>query len=300
MKEFVKAEKLIRQYLKEGTGFKYEGIDYVIKFSGKPRPKKGKGEPKTDIYVYAVSTDGKYEKEFKISYKKLNAEFLENKMKKYRAEQIFGSDWQSVITNSIEKIEDKFKKRTLLYLNSYKQTRAGSMTLGWKFELFNKQQGELSGLMENLTEEQVYEIYAGEKLEERKRDSKVKGEIIPKSGVADYILFTDKVDSAQDIIDKSVRIKEYVKDNPDIYFGCKALNYNSKKKKIEGNRDLVVQVDWFVEKEKLEAKLEFEKPLLCSGKDMKMKAEQCLKDMKKKDATQITEEEISGISIYKK
>lgn len=298
MPDYIDAEELIRQYLKVGTIFNYEGVDYVVKISGKPKPQKGSGGPKTDIYVCASSDFG--EREFKISYKKENADFLENKMGETRAEQIFGDEWAEIIKKNTKKIENEFKKVPLIYLKQKGRTKEGSMTLGWRFELFNKLQGGLSGKMEDMSYEQVYEVYAGQKLKEIKRDAKVNNVVIPNSGVAEFILVEDNVSSAQDIVDKMAYIKDYIIEHPEVYFGCKALNYRSKKKKIEGNRALSVQVDWFVESNVLEATIEFDHPLMRKGNEMKNIAESCLKVMEKQDATCLNENDIKDVVVYKK
>lgn len=298
MPDFIKAEEIIRQYFKQGAKFVYDNREYTVKMSGKPKPQKGKGEPKTDIYIQAESDSNEWE--IRLSYKKRNADFLENKMRSKRAEQIFGSKWKSIIEESTSKISEVFQSVPLLYQDAKGRTEEGSMTLGWRFELFNKLQGDLSGLVENMTSEQVYEIYAGEKLEKRKRDAKINGIIVPNSGIAEYILVEDDITSTQEVIDKMVPIRAYISEHPDVYFGCKALNYRTKKKKIEGNRALAVQVDWHVTSAVLEADIEFSSPLTRNGKEMKNIAEQCLKVMNKKDATQINENETKGVLFYKK
>lgn len=298
MADFIEAEEVVRKFFPKGTTFDYEGEEYMVIDSGKPLPQKGKGEPKTDIYVCAQSEDTT--KEFKISYKKKNADFLENKMKSDRAEQIFGANWKEIIEENTKRISDRFEETPVLFLDQRKKTEPGSMTLGWRFELFNKLQGGLSGKMENMTRDQVYEVYAGKKLEERKRNAKVNGKVISNSGTADYILVTDEVESAQDIINRMQPIGEYIDENPDIYFGCKALNYRSKKKKMEGNRALSVQVDWHVEDEKLSIDIEYEKPLMRDGKQMKAAVETCLKLLQKKDATDFDSNELEDIPVYKK
>ena len=298
MADFIEAEEVVRKFFPKGTTFDYEGEEYMVIDSGKPLPQKCKGEPKTDIYVCAQSEGTT--KEFKISYKKKNADFLENKMKSDRAEQIFGANWKEIIEENTKRISDRFEETPVLFLDQRKKTEPGSMTLGWRFELFNKLQGGLSGKMENLTRDQVYEVYAGKKLEERKRNAKVNGKVIPNSGTADYILVTDEVESAQDIINRMQPIGEYIDENPDIYYGCKALNYRSKKKKMEGNRALSVQVDWHVEDEKLSIDIEYEKPLMRDGKQMKAAVETCLKLLQKKDATEFDSKELEDIPVYKK
>lgn len=298
MADFIEAEEVVRKFFPKGTTFDYEGEEYMVIDSGKPLPQKGKGEPKTDIYVCAQSEGTT--KEFKISYKKKNADFLENKMKSDRAEQIFGANWKEIIEENTKRISDRFEETPVLFLDQRKKTEPGSMTLGWRFELFNKLQGGLSGKMENMTRDQVYEVYAGKKLEERKRNAKVNGKVIPNSGTADYILVTDEVESAQDIINRMQPIGEYIDENPDIYFGCKALNYRSKKKKMEGNRALSVQVDWHVEDKKLSIDIEYEKPLMRDGKQMKTAVQTCLKLLQKKDATEFDSKELEDIPVYKK
>lgn len=55
-----------------------------------------KGEPKTDIYVLAKD-EKDITREFKISYKKPNADFLENKTSAERAELLFGSHWKNIV-----------------------------------------------------------------------------------------------------------------------------------------------------------------------------------------------------------
>lgn len=302
MATFTEAENIIRRYLKEGTRFTMDGIEYVVKLSGKPCPqKKNQGEPKTDIYVYAES--GGACKELRISYKKTNAHFLENKMRSERAAQIFGDDWQSVIEGSTKKVSAAFNNVALVYLDKPKggRTEQGSITLGWRFELFNTIQGELSGKMD-MNPEQVYEAYAGEKLADIKKNAKVGDKIISDSGTAEYILIAneDEVSSAQDIIDKMRPIKEYIQDHPDIYFGCKALNYRSLKKKIEGNRSLAVHVDYRVTEGVLEADINFENPLEIKGNEVKKNIEKCLREMGKEDATKLNDEDVRGIKIYRK
>ena len=298
MPDYIEAEEIIRRFFEPGTKFVYDNKEYTVMMSGKPKPKKGKGEPKTDIYIQAESDSD--ELVIRLSYKKRNADFLENKMGSERAEQIFGQEWKNIVEESTRKISEIFQSVPLLYHDAKGRTEEGSMTLGWRYELFNKPQGDLSGLVENMTCEQVYEVYAGEKLEERKRDARINGIIVPNSGIAEYILVEDNISSTQEVIDKMVPIREYINEHPDVYFGCKALNYRTKKKKIEGNRALSVQVDWHVTSDVLEADIEFSRPLTRNGKEMKNIAEQCLKIMNKKDATQINENETNGVVVYKK
>lgn len=263
MGDFGDAERRILAFMTEGTEFVFQDKKYKVIFSGKPTCHKG--EPKTDIYILAESEHDKTE--IKISYKKENADFIENKMSAERAEQLFGTDWEGIIEQSTTAIRDRFEERMLIYKNKYKRTEKGAITLGWKFELLNKNSGDLSGKM-LLTEEQVIDVYAGSNLSEDKRNAMVCGQVIEDSGIANYILMDEDVHSAQDVIDKMIPITEYVKLHPDIYFACKALNYRTFAEKWDGDRPLSVQVFWDAEENKLVPKLVYDKPLTIKGNEV--------------------------------
>lgn len=92
MGDFGDAERRILGFMAAGAGFKFNGEHYIVVLSDKPTCYKG--EPKTDIYILAKSKVN--EIEIKISYKKENADFIENKMSAERAEQLLeliGSKW---------------------------------------------------------------------------------------------------------------------------------------------------------------------------------------------------------------
>lgn len=260
MKNFINAEKLVSEYMKVGETFTKTGKTYTVVKSGKPISNKVKGEPKTDVYVLAVDEDNNYI-ELKISYKKSNADFIENKIKASRAKQILGENWQEIILKQIQLIHDKFEDRHLIYKNKYGNTEQGSITLGWRYELINKTGGKLSGKC-NFTREQVLEAYKGNNLEPGKTDAKVNGEIIKKSGIADYILIgDDEIKCSQDVIDKMELIEDYVTKYPDLYYVCKAVNYRTLSDKYETGRDLAVIVEWSLSDKKLDGKLIFDNPL---------------------------------------
>lgn len=263
MGDFGDAERRILAFMTEGTKFVFREKEYKVVLSGKPTCHKG--EPKTDIYILAKSETDKVE--IKISYKKENADFIENKMSAERAEQLFGTEWKEIIEQSTTAISDKFEERMLIYKNKFKRTEKGAITLGWKFELLNKNSGELSGKM-LLTEEQVIDVYAGSNLSNDKKNAKVCGQVIENSGVANYILMDEDVHSAKNVIDKMIPIKEYVKIHPDIYFACKALNYRTFAEKWDGDRPLSVQVFWDAKENKLVPKLVYDKPLMVKGNEV--------------------------------
>lgn len=285
MGDFGDAERRILAFMTEGTEFVFQEKEYKVLLSGKPTCYKG--EPKTDIYILAESSSD--EVEIKISYKKENADFIENKMSAERAEQLFGDDWANIIEQSTTSISDRFEERMLIYKNKFKRTEKGAITLGWKFELLNKNSGDLSGKM-LLTEEQVIDVYAGSNLSNDKRNAMVAGQVIENSGVANYILMDENVHSAQDVIDKMVPIKEYVNMHPDIYFACKALNYRTFAEKWDGDRPLSVQVYWNAEENKLVPELVYDKPLIVKGNEVANRLLQYMKALNIKTTDDIDDD----------
>lgn len=272
MPDFGDAERRILSYFMLGTKFVFKGQNFEVIEAGKPTCPSG--EPKTDIYVLAKS--GSNEEEIKISYKKENADFLENKTNSERAEQLFGPNWREIIERSTLGIRDRFEGRSLIFKEKAGRTEKGAITLGWKFELLNKPGGDLSGRMD-LTPQQVYDVYAGTNLSSDKRDASVNGKIIRNSGVADYILMRDDVSSAQEIIECMVPIEEHVRLHPDIYFACKALNYRTYHEKYDGNRPLSVQVGWTIDDGKLTHELIFDHPLEMNGDAMANRLLNCMR-----------------------
>jgi len=261
-KKFSANEQKIRDLLDVGSNFILNDKIYSVVMVGKPGCKKG--EPKTDIYVKAKLKDSDIEIELKISFKQKNADFIENKINSERAKQILGDEWRSKICDGLKIILDKFESSYLIYKKDYKKTNKGSITLGWKFELLNKLSGNLSGGIE-LTEEQVMDVYAGTNLSKDKKDATVCNQVIINSGIANYILIEGDFESTQDVVDKLIPIKAYVKKYPKVYFACKALNYRMIQNKYDGNRPLSVYVNWYVSKGKLCSEIIYDKPLVYGG-----------------------------------
>lgn len=292
MGDFGDAERRILALMKEGTEFTFQGGDYKVVLSGKPTCHKG--EPKTDIYILAKSASDEAEPketEIKISYKKENADFIENKMSAERAEQLFGENWMSVIERSTSAVKEKFEKRALIYRNKYKRTEKGAITLGWKYELLNKISGELSGKLP-LTEDQIVDVYAGSNLSEDKRNAMVGGRTVKDSGVANYILMDEGVTSAQEVIDRMIPVPEYVKGHPNIYFACKALNYRTFKKKWDGDRPLSVFVRWSVEENRLVPELVYDNPLVVKGNEVADRLLSCLDKLKIKTTDDLNDQNV--------
>lgn len=258
---FGDAERHICGLFSRGNHFLYGGIKYEVQFVGKPTCSRG--EPKTDVYVLASSVRGT--QEFKISFKQENANFLENKTNSERAELLFGPYWQDIICNATTALHREFESRPLIYKQSFRRTEAGAITLGWKFELLNVDSGQLSGDM-LLTRDQIIDVYSGTNLTGDKRDASVNGRTIRGSGVANFILFEEyRPRTIQEAADMLITVEDYVDENPNVYFACKALNYRSFVDKYDGNRPLAVYVDWRVERNMLVSELVYDTPLLQGG-----------------------------------
>jgi len=272
MADFINSEKDVIEKFPVGTNFILNGKTYTVSNIGKPSPSNGRGEPKTDVYIKANSAND--EIELKISIKQTNADFLENKMTKDRIIQVFGKDWNIVVFNCIDSIRSNFYNKKLIFKAKSGRVREGSMTLGWRFEIANKNQGELSGLLPLDKTPQYYrEVLSGDNLEEGKRNSKVNGVVIQNSGVAEYILEVDKNErfpTAQEIIDNIELINDYIIDKK-LYFTCKASNVLIKPagtRKVEGNRALSVYLKWIADNGRLNYSLNFDKPFDVKGQDV--------------------------------
>ncbi|HDR1923869.1 hypothetical protein SAMN05421675_0949 [Pasteurella multocida] len=293
MLTFSEAEQNIKAYFNIGDVVSFKGENYNVINVGKPTSPHG--EPKTDLYI--LLQNEKNNIEIKISYKKSNADFLENKIKAERAEQLFGSDWQKIIRDSTLSIKDMFLNKPLIYKNSLKRTRSGAITLGWKFELVNRKNGELSGEIK-LSKEQYIDIYSGSNLSLEKRNANVNGTIITNSGIANYILFGNSFSSSGEILESIISINEYVKDSPQIYFACKALNFRTFENKYDGNRPLAVQVQWDINNNKLTPTLLFDNPLNWNGNSVYDRLKSCLNQLNIETTDDINEENTVNYCIH--
>lgn len=268
-KVFVKTEKGILGLSKKGALFTYNGSQFRITKSGKPMP-TDRGECKTDVYIEAENIRNNTKHEFKISIKQSNAHFLENKMTKERALQIFGKEFSEIIQKSILKLKTHFESEDLIFYEQKGNTQAKSIKMGWRFELFLIKQGNKSELME-LTDIQKLDVFAGTNLSVEKKNSRVADEVIVNSGIANFVLVVDETIQLGNNLNEYIQllkpIEEYAHETP-IYFGCKALNYRASKKgriKWEGDRSLCVFVDWSLNGNKLQGKLIYSKPLEITG-----------------------------------
>lgn len=288
---FGDTERHIKNLFSKNNTFSINDKTLKIILSGKPTCSDG--EPKTDIYVLVEDIDTLKKYEFKISVKKSNADFLENKISAERAESIFGENWSEIIQRSTLQLENAFKNRTLIYKNKQGRTNAGSITLGWKFELVNKCNGELSNRI-LLNHQQIVDVYSGNTLPLSKKNSFVNGIKIPNSGVANLILIGNIEDfnDINSILENLITIDTYAKANPNIYFACKALNYRTFESKFDGNRPLSVFVDWNAVNGKLEPTIRFDSPLIVKGNEVANKLLATLSKLNIKTTNDITDQHI--------
>ena len=296
MAKFGDAERNIVQIFNFCKTFNYHGENYTISTIGKPTCSKG--EPKTDIYINAISQNN-LPMEFKITFKKENADFIENKTNSERALALFGDNWSNIISDATKSIRNIFEARTLVFKSKGARTEEGAITVGWKYELLNKSGGDLSGKVE-LTKEQIIDVYAGTNLPTDKKDASVNGIVIKDCGIANFLLMNDSVSTSQEIIDNLISVVDYVEQYPTVYFACKALNYRTYKDKFDGNRPLSVYVNWSVLNGKLHPSLVFDNPLNTGGNAVVATLKNSMKELNIVTTKDINDDIITNSSVIKK
>lgn len=235
MPDFSALETVIQNLFPVGHVFIFQNITYKVLICGKPTC--ASGEPKTDIYLKLEDCKTHLQNEVKISVKKDNAEFMENKTSPERAEALLGKDWKSIVINSTLQLQEQFNQRPLIYKSNYKKTELGAITLGWKFEILTVKSGDLSAAIK-LTREQKLDIYSGSSLPPSKKDAFVNGKQITNSGVADFLLYDidlTTLSSAEEVFEKMISIENYLDSyDPQLYFACKALNLRTFNGQLKG------------------------------------------------------------------
>ena len=258
MSKHGETERSLIKLFVDAKEFVFEKNKYQITDIGKPKPSQG--ESKTDIYIKTKNISTKEVREFKISVKQNDADFLENKLTLPRAKAIFGEDAKAIMVNSINSVEKDFVKEPLINFNKIGRTEEKSIKIGWRFELLNKDSGNRSGLLV-LDQKQKIDIYSGSNLSESKKNASVNGIKVANSGVANFILNVDNTHNKLEHYLKGLKPIETFAAQQDVYFAAKAINYRSNSDKWDGNRALSVAVDWRLEDNKLKANLIMDKPL---------------------------------------
>lgn len=290
-----KIKRIFLQAINTGETLNFCGESYKVMCVDKPS--SSSGEPKTDLYIKLLDSHGG-EKEIKISVKMKNADFLENKMTESSALRIFGDDWKRIIYECTSSIRDKFEESKLIFLAKRGKTEAGSITLGWRFEILNKPGGRLSEKIDV----DVGEVYKGLLLNDDKKNALVNGIRVHNSGVAEYIYVVESENSfngAQEVLDGIELIDEYIKRYPNIYFACKASNLRTLHNifKVEGNRSLSVYVDWRVTNNKLDCQLMYDDPLGKKSHDIRSNLINAFSQLGLKNVMESTNENIVNSSI---
>ena len=278
MGTFGQTEHDVTSLFPAGKEFSYDGHKYRVLVSGKPKPPRG--ECKTDAYIKAVD-ENKRIREFKISIKQTNAEFLENKMSLERAKEIFGDDAQAIIKQSISPIANNFKNDYLIHVQQGHHTEAKTIRLGWKFELLRNDGGRRAGSI-ILTREQKLNVYAGTALNDSKKNCWVNGEIINNSGVANmYVEVEPGENDIETVLADMIPIEDFVdSNNSDLCFACKALNYRAVPDKWDGDRPLAVYVDWKLQGGKMKGTVVMDHPLEHQGNEIGENVRAILKQLK--------------------
>ena len=286
MCRFGQTEHDVTNLFPMGRDFFYDNHHYRVLISGKPKPPRG--ECKTDTYIKAID-ENRAIREFKISIKQTNAEFLENKMKLERAKEIFGDDAQDIIWNSLAPIAHNFENDYLIHVRGGHHTEAKSIRLGWKFELLRNDRGRRAGNI-ILTREQKLNVYAGTALSNEKKNCWVNGEMIKDSGIANmYVEVEPGENDIRTVLSDMIPIEDFIDSNSsDLCFACKALNYRLIPDKWDGDRPLAVYVDWRLKGGKLTGKVEMDKPLEYHGNEIGDRVREILRQLKI-DATNFSE-----------
>ncbi len=274
------SESLILSKFSVGTLFTYDNHIYTVKISGKPRPSSG--ECKTDLYIKAVDENQQL-REFKLSIKKDNYEFIENKPDKQRIIDIFGNDGINLLITAINKIENKFNSLKLIKYQP--KDNSFTCTLGWKIEIFKNTKGKLT-VDFDLTSEQKKDIMCGTNLSDEKKNSTVNDQVILDSGVANLFLeipatdATIKKENVQYFVDKFQSFEDVINDpNFKINARFTALNYRSDEDKWDGDRPLAVRVKWYQENRRLKSMIIFDDPFGEHGNTVRINLQNIIKTL---------------------
>ena len=253
-----------------GGNFIFSNEAYVVLKSGKPRPVAG--ECKTDLYILARQVKTNEKKEIKISIKKENYEFIENKISLETATDIFGKEALKDIASFSSSIKEAFNSTNL----QPKNKKGKKITLGWKIELFLETSRKLK-FQPTLTFKQKVDLFSGVNRTPEKRNSKVDGEVVSDSGVANFILILpDDVEMVkkQNVNYFSSRlqtINNYVKSLNDkglnIDVGFTALNYRFEEDKWDSDRPLAVWINWTIKENKFCPEIILNDPFANNGND---------------------------------
>mgnify|MGYP001180306978 CR=1 FL=1 len=278
VKEFSESEKYIRKIITDSE-FIFEGEKYVADLVAKPIVEGGGGETKTDAYIVARNTESQKTREIKITFKKPNFSFVENKIKAERAAKIYGKNWSNITQGQIKEIKNEFQKKPLFYFEKTGRVERGSITLGWRYEMEDEGSRKLGvKIKQNIAEQ----VWANKNASSKYRDGVVDKKIVPMSGVPNYYLNKNPSEllTVDDIFPNLKPMSELFKTHSNITAAFLAQNFRSHKNKQEGNkRHLAVWVVFKVENGKLDCELVFDRPLQMESGHALKNLEECLNNL---------------------
>lgn len=287
-RNYRKLEDHVIDIFEQQRVFSYQQKLCEVLVVDKPRPQGNGGECKTDVFVRAKEKEAGVCFDLKLSVKSEGSqEFQQNKVSAKIAKDFFGDNWEEIVIQSTKSIEDKFRQKTLLYATGKYPTKPNSMTMGWKLEIASKKRALSVKLP--LTDDEIREyVYKGINQLENKKNSVVGNQVIPNSGVADYMLVTEisKVETIEDILCQMIPIDRYP--IQDTYLIFTANNYRTDVKKADGPRPLAVRIEWMCRGSKLIPELHFDLPLRYTGeRDMAPLAVKALAALGKRNVDEI-------------
>lgn len=256
-----KTEEQLVKLFPPGEIINHNGETFMVEHSDKPIPQKGKGgtggEGKTDAFIRLRNLDTGEPKDIKISSKQHNADFIENKMKRVRSEQVFGEQGLGKFQNELNELASSI-------LESDEPINDNAIKLGFRVDITNKPKGPYC-IELNLTDEEKKEFYAGGNLEQRKLDSEVGGEVVEGSGEANYMLIGDydEFEKPEDILDNLESIDDYIqKESTKFYLSLGAVNYR-KGGKMDSSRPIAIgfAYEYNDENGQIDYKLDYDDPL---------------------------------------
>ncbi|AJA92666.1 hypothetical protein A7X95_04655 [Candidatus Nitrosopelagicus brevis] len=287
-------EQDVRNIL-DHSEFTFENRLYKIITNAKPYP-----ETKTDFYILARDLDDETEREFKISYKKPSYSFIENKIQPHRIRMIYGEDWSEILKSQIsqtnteqenihwmkkrpnEHLVDSFNNFPVIDFNKKK------IVLGWRYEIEQLDAPKTgtrlhSGMIEQDISSQVF---WGEGCSDEMRDAIVNGDIIPDSGIPDFILIRDpeEIQNANDVFNHIEDIREHAREHNEMRAGFitqnNRWNENGNRWKTEGlSRAFAVWIKWNVIDGNLRGRPVFNHPLERTSGDVIQNLKDCLEEM---------------------
>ena len=268
-------ERILGKLFSVGTKFVFDGIEYESKISDEPKSQDGDGCPITDLYLEAKPTKEKVDNLIlKISLKKTDWEFIKNHMQKSDAQELFFDDYNKVIKNYIGRSYDLLKDLPVVDLGYdgkiiNRKLQTGGFTLGWEMMVTKKNRVESYG---KLPGKYVNELVLGEHLQKNRRNAKVKGKVIPESGIPTHVLTKnlDENSTFEEAFNDEIMlpIEQFMEEYQNkFYVILKANNYRSlknnksSKQRCDGSRPLFIQNRWFTKNGCLDRELicDFEK-----------------------------------------